>query len=218
MHDRQGEKRNLISLGEVMNIKIMDGFLDLSDRNSDCQEMLNQLHIMLEAAQLTVDYMIVDGVEVMQDYQGYLAEHWEQIQEIEVKTKTQQEFAVEYLVSATQYLQRVIPEVKSLADQFYQGASNLTWHKFEQLLEGLQWLTEIYSIIPNLNSPVNWNEYGKTVISLLGKLGELGEAMQNSDQVLIADLILYEITPVLEEIQLQIAMILGSKEQKDDLS
>lgn len=135
--------------------------------------------------------------------------------EIELKVKIMEDFIRANLQNAVDYLQRAIPEVRALSDSFYRGASKETWQKFEQLLEGLQWLAEVCSGVREKQNLPNSDHYREIVIKMGEKLGELGEALEKPDQVLIGDLIVYEILPVLEELDIQAKMSLSFGESQN---
>jgi len=126
------------------------------------------------------------------------------------------QFDYEQIREGLDYLERALPEVESLADEFYQGAESNTWDKFDLFLEGLQWLAQLTHSLQNPKTVANWANYQRAATELLKKLGELDTALQVGDQVLMADLIKYELYPLLEELRFQLEKTLKAREHGHD--
>ncbi|GGL54500.1 hypothetical protein [Sporolactobacillus putidus] len=161
-------------------------------------------------------HMIADGVEIYDDCATYLAGHLADIQTLEVKTKTLMEFIHDNLLLAKDYLDRAIPRVIHLTDRFYKNPSKEDWLAFEELLDGVQWLEKMLTAIDRTNKhPENWGQYTAIFSSLQKVLKNVEEALQSGDTVLIADLVLYEIEPLLKRLSDEIKRTLGVKEQSE---
>lgn len=109
----------------------------------------------------------------------------------------------ETIISTEEYIGKAIPLINKLGEEFYNQANQKTWSQLTYLFEGIQWiiqsLTQIDSI-KNLSSIVNdygiWNEYVQVVSQLNNIIPELETAIISEDNILIADILLYEIIPV----------------------
>lgn len=110
------------------------------------------------------------------------------------------------LNTANNYTENAIPLVNKLAEDFYQNPNREAWEQLTDLFEGIGWiietLTEIDSIT-NLDKIISehetWNEYVQIVSKLKDILPEMEGALESGDNILIGDLLLYEITPIFEE-------------------
>lgn len=163
-------------------------------------------------------HMIVDGVEEYGDCEIYLNEHLSSIEDLEVKTKTLDEFVQDNLISAKQYLDRAVPQIIRLTDRFYQNPTDEDWNQFNQLLTGIQWLERMIATVDKTALyPENKEHNAEIFISLQNALESLEPALKELDTVLIADLVLYEILPVLKELSDEIEKTIESEEQHHDL-
>lgn len=139
-------------------------------------------------------HYIADGIEVLKSHEDYLNQNINEIERIEIIAKTVKEFVNDILLSAEDYINRATPELGTLAEEFYNNAKADSWSRFSQLLEGLQWLTDMLSSIEDCTvKPLNWGGYARISNEMQGILKNLEKALQNEDHVLIGDLIQYEI-------------------------
>lgn len=163
-------------------------------------------------------HMIADGAEIYEDGVAYLKVHLSDIQRLEVKTKTLADFVHDNLLSAKEYLERAIPLVIHLTDRFYQNPSDDDWHEFNELLNGIEWLEQMVTAMDRAEPHLENREDFSTIFSSLQEeLKGLEEALKNKDNVLIADLILYEILPLLKELSSEIEKTIETEEQRHDL-
>ncbi len=163
---------------------------DIKPTTENIIEKINEL--------LSKDYyfshFIADGIEVFNSHEEYLNQNINDIERIEIIAKTVKEFVNDILLSAEAYLNRASPELGTLSEEFYDNAKADAWSRFSQLLEGLQWLTDMLSSIGDCSvKPLNWGEFVQISNEMQGILKNLEEALQNEDHVLIGDLIQYEI-------------------------
>src|SRR5690606_4371313 len=142
-------------------------------------------------------HFIANGVEMYEDLEQYLEINLYSIQELRIISKTVREFVNDLLLTAEDYLVRAIPEISLLTHDFYQNPTSESWNKFTQLLDGIQWLIQMTQSINSVHEkPGKWMTYLKRVKLLENELKVLGEAVGNNDNILIADLLLYEILPI----------------------
>lgn len=110
------------------------------------------------------------------------------------------------LLTANSYVENGIPLIKKLADSFYQQPDRDAWQRLTDLFEGMGWIMETLTQIDSINNLkdiVNdyeiWNEYVQAVSALNEIVPELETALESSDNILIGDLLLYEVTPIFED-------------------
>ena len=163
---------------------------DIKPTTENIIEKINEL--------LSKDYYfshyIADGIEVLESHEDYLNQNINEIKRIEIIGKTVKEFVNDILLSAEAYINRATPELGTLAEEFYINAKADSWSRFSELLEGLQWITDMLSSIEDSTvKPLNWGEYAQISTEMQGILKNLEKALLNEDHVLIGDLIEYEI-------------------------
>ena len=199
-----------------MRVKILDQELELANHPSSIGELFAKIEEKLKDTGYAFTSLTIDGVKIETDYVLYLSQHINDIQEIEVGVSSFRALLAETMVSAGDYLERAQPEVEKLGGEFYQGPTEESWQKFAQLLEGLQWLLEVVTTIESCQP-------GKQTI--LGRGAEFGQkiqmlqdALQNSDHVLLGDLLQYEISPLFSTLEKEIKELLNTEGYKDDLN
>jgi len=170
---------------------------------------LNQLLKHVEVSHLPPNTVIrqiqIDGTPVLMqlgEESGDFSFPVDQREKIEIFTGTIGEIARESIVDALQYLQRVEAATPSLISSFQTSPGPESFDGLKQLYEGLYWLNLLWAklkanfqIVLNdtLIQGITESEYHKRYISALKNLIE---SQQKRDFVLIADLLEYEILPL----------------------
>ena len=188
---------------------------DIKPTTENIIEKINEL--------LSKDYyfshFIADGIEVLESHEDYLNQSINEIERIELIAKTVKEFVNDILLSAEAYINRATPELGTLAEEFYDNPNADSWSRFSQLIEGLQWLTDMLSLIGDSNGkPLNWAEFIEVSNEMKGILKNLEEALQNEDHVLIGDLIQYEIIENFKALGEEIQKSIDVEGKRYDLS
>lgn len=164
-------------------------------------------------------HFIADENEIYEDHEHYLNVNLGRIEKLEVIAKTEREFINDILLSTVDYMNRAKPELAALPGGFYANPTVDTLASFEQLLGGLQWLDEMLALIINSNKrPKDWQKYMELSEKLKSEIVNLGEAVENSDHVLVADIIQYELIPIFEELELAIGTTIDAEGTRHDLS
>ncbi|MEJ9151444.1 hypothetical protein [Bacillus smithii] len=164
-------------------------------------------------------HFIADGKEIYEDHELFLEDHLTEISELEIVLKTVKQFINDILLSASEYIKRAKPELTPLVDDFYNHADKTTWEKFIAFLEGLEWLNQMITVIDGTKQqPKNWDQYIKVATALTEHLVTLQEALENQDEVLIADTIQYELLPLLEELGKEIDSTIDQEGYRYDIS
>ncbi|HHY74183.1 MAG TPA: hypothetical protein GX497_13365 [Bacillus bacterium] len=202
-----------------MQLILLEKTYDYPNKVESIDELIQQIIDTLNESNLYFNYLIVDGVEVYDECEEYLLDRINDIKKIEVEAKTVETFTSDLLLMGENYLKGAIPEVSKLADEFYKGATQNTWEKFQQLLEGLQWLYQfIETVNKNSERPYNWDQFLEISGNLQNELQNLNEALVNNDAILIGDLISYEIQPLLERFKDELTNTIDHQGQRTDLN
>lgn len=139
-----------------------------------------------------------------------------------INLKQLKEIVEDTISSAYTYTTNAIPLIGRLADGFYGQPDSDALNQLADLFEGIQWimesLTEIDSI-RNLDEIVKdyntWNEYVQAVSKLKEILPEVEGSLQNRDNVLLADMMSYEIVPVFENMKEKLGILKPEAEMQD---
>ncbi|OLN24034.1 hypothetical protein BTO30_01040 [Domibacillus antri] len=188
------------------------------DQDPTVEQIIEQINTWLNNSYY-FSHLIVDGVNVYEEPEQYLTENLGSIDKLEIVARTAKEFTNEILLSAENYLQGAIPELTKLSDGFYNNPASDTWDDFGDMLEGMQWLNQIIVSIDQLpKQPQNWDEYLKLAATLEVELKNLEEAMENSDNVLIGDIIQYEMAPLYEAFEKEIQTTIDTEGSRHDVN
>ena len=164
-------------------------------------------------------HFLADGIEVYEDHEEYLTVNVDRIEKLEVIAKTEKGFLNDILLSTEDYLKRAKPELALLPDGFYSNPSPEVRSSFSQLMEGLQWLDEMLSVIDKSNErPSDWNTCMELSQSMKAEILNLSEAVDNSDNILIADIIQYEFIPIFESLETELGKTIDTVGTRHDLS
>lgn len=104
---------------------------------------------------------------------------------------------IDTYLDARLYVKKVIDAIRDISDNFMTGQENLALKGFVEIIDGLEWLTNVISLTKDNHSELGMKFEGYD--TLVTMLGELVAALENNDYVLIGDLLNYEIKPILEK-------------------
>lgn len=184
-----------------MQIKILDQEFTCKNEMPAVEQVFEQLSQWLEETGQEVVCLEINGVEVAEDYDQYIADHLNNIEIVVVKVKKLQQVLADTLGSVRAYLARAIPEIDKLVDQFYHEVTPSTWDAFSQLIEGLQFsINSLDALNQHAQGYSNAGQFVLAKENLSKKIGMLHAAMESQDRVWLSDVLLYEIVPVLNSL------------------
>ncbi|MDC0761731.1 hypothetical protein POF51_13575 [Brevibacillus sp. AG] len=199
-----------------MRLSIIDEEYIFENTSSAMMQLLEVISAKTNENDLLVSHLTVNGVEVFSDFESYLNENLSDVETVVVYTTNSSKLVNEIMLSTEEYVNRAIPQVKSLSEQFYQGATNDSWLAFGEMLEGLQWFQQTSLFIQNQAFQPELLNFAAETLDFTDELRSLEEAVEQQDVVLIGDIILYEILPQFEEISAKIGEI-NSNEVLDNV-
>lgn len=202
-----------------MKLTFFEQTIEVENTMAKVDQAFASVNEKLAEGDYVFSHLMIDGQPFYNEFEEYIAENVASIQEIEVVVKTTKEMINEILLSTESYLQGALPEIEKLVDEFYNNPTEQTWVKYEQLLEGIHWIVSAISAVDQTKHEIeNWNEYLTKVASLQNELQGLSEAMENQDYVLLADIIQYEIMPILEAIKNEATTTIDNQGERPNLS
>ncbi|RYL95804.1 hypothetical protein EWI07_01095 [Sporolactobacillus sp. THM7-4] len=144
-----------------------------------------------------LSHLIADGEEVYDQFESYLEKHVQEIKKLVVVTKTVDEFIDTNLQLAKNYLIKAIPLLSELSQSFYQAPLSGDWHTLNDLFTGIEWLGKMeHAVEQTKKKPIGWSSLKESLAQIQQQLKEMEIALKNKDQVLIADLLQYEMLPL----------------------
>ncbi|QEK11312.1 hypothetical protein FQB35_02410 [Crassaminicella thermophila] len=199
-----------------MIVKILNKEIKLSNKVESVEEIFKIIKESLVSTSYFFSHMRIDGKDVYENHEIYLKKNIDKINMVEVEVKTIEGFTVEVALSIYEYLERAIPEIEILAKEFYSNDSQGIWTKFNQFLEGMTWIQQAIASIDNykIKKEVEfykqWNEVVAIFLKVNEELLNIQEGINNGDLIIIADLLSYEIIPILESMKLKLSNIFGN--------
>lgn len=188
-----------------MNIRVQDKVLEFKNDPEIIEQLFESVNELIQKDDLLFSHLIIDGEEIYDNFDRYIIENILNINIIDVVAISIVRMVNESIESTEQYAKNAIPIIHKLSEEFYQKPNENTWSQLTDLFEGIQWiiqsLTQISSI-ESLSDIVSdfeaWSEYVQEVSKLNNIVVELENAILNNDNILIGDMLMYEIIPVFE--------------------
>lgn len=187
----------------MMKIYVLDKTLEYENNMKAYDELVSYVDEIVNKSNLAFSHLIIDGVEIYGDFYKYFLENIKNIEEVIVVTITIKEMSKEILLSTVDYVERAIPEIDRLSDEFYKTPHRDSWTKLTDLIDGIKWIMDTFMIIDTnkqlkdiVNNYEEWNLYAKDIFSLKELLVDFEEILENNDYVSIADILSYELIPL----------------------
>lgn len=118
----------------------------------------------------------------------------------------------DFLKSIYEYLEKTNSQLDSLIEGFYRGGDKNTWEEFNNLLEGLDSISKMFSLLmqykehySNINELMNLEEIFSDTIK------NLAFALENGDRTYIIDIVNYELKQIFPKISNEITIVLEEK-------
>ncbi|CAI3628958.1 MULTISPECIES: hypothetical protein [Clostridium] len=100
----------------------------------------------------------------------------------------------EILKSVNDYLYNLKEGIKSVSELIQSGKEYEAVNLIVKVSDGLEWINEA------LNCTKDYNLNNLNLNEINGFIGEICEALENEDFILVSDLFNYEIIPILEKL------------------
>ncbi|MNM77367.1 hypothetical protein D3C81_892190 [compost metagenome] len=142
----------------------------------------------------------IDDNPIFSGYEQVIIDDFRNINRINIITKTKKESIVETELALADYLERFIPASRYIADYFYGDMNEEQWAEFTQLVEGLGWIVNSLRFLQILHE--NHEVLALQVLQMEALVKELGESLERAEYTFTADLLNYEITPLLEKMKI----------------
>lgn len=142
----------------------------------------------------------IDDTPVYSGYEQIIVNDYRDINRINIITRTKKESIDETELALADYLEKFIPASRQIADYFYGDLNEEQWTEFTQLLEGLSWIVNSLKFLQILHG--NQETLAAQALRMEALVNELGESLERAEYTLTADLMNYEITPLLEKMKI----------------
>ena len=207
-----------------MKIHILDKTLEYENKKDILDTMFKEINDIVSGTNLIFSHLIIDDLEVYDDFYDYFLDNIKNIEEVIVVTKTIKKMSEEILLSTVDYLERAIPEIEILSNEFYKTPSRESWKKLMDLIEGIKWIMDTFVAIDYneqlkniVNSYEEWNIYAKDIYELNELIIEFEEILENSDFVSTADILSYEIIPLFNNMKEKLLKLISEEVEINDI-
>lgn len=188
-----------------MQIKLLDQVFECYNQISALESVFEEINQVLIETNQNLKCFEIDGIELYEEYDQYIVDHIEDIQTIVIKVKTLKELVDDTFLLIKDYVTRGVPEIDTLADEFYHDVNQETWNKFTHLLDGLHFvINSLSSVSENQDCYYNASQFIVVHNNLLKQIVMLQEAMESQDRVRLCDVLIYEIIPSFTALQYEI--------------
>lgn len=202
-----------------MKVVLLEETYHVENNKEALKEISKIIESGLESTEYIVSHLTIDGTAVYHNIEVYIEEKVDTIEAITIHVHTKKQMVNEFLLSIEDYVERATPKVKELSESFYNVPSNELWDQFTQLLEGINWLYSVILIVDKEKVFVEeWSELYAIAIKFEEQFPELLEAVESKDNIVIADILQYEIIELFETIKKEIKSIIDVKGERTDVN
>lgn len=205
-----------------MQVTIGEKQLQCENTKQGVTSLLKEIESSQAEHNLIFNHVTIDGVDIYNDIEEYLIANCNNINTVTVHLISKETLKKDIIDSIYEYVNRSIPEIEKLSNDMYKGTSPEVWARFGQLVEGVQWLSQSGSFFSNVDDSLKENENELLVDHSLfifeREMGELEEALEQQDNVLLGDILRYEIIPRFEEIAEHLCDIVDKEGATNDIN
>lgn len=103
---------------------------------------------------------------------------------------------LEVLNTAKEYIEKLISGINEVVGYIQSGKEKQAIEMIPLIAEGIGYIIDVIEV---LNIEIDKD---KTIGNLNGQLGEIVDGIENNDYILIADILNYEIVPIMDKIKI----------------
>lgn len=196
-----------------MKFLILDKTFELENNIESVEEIFDCIKEALEETEYNFSYLIIDGEEIHNDFEIYLEDNIKSIGEVKAVMLSTKELTRANLINIDEYIERAIPIITKLADEFYKYVDSDDWNQVNELLEVIDFIFHTFESIDNmenLNEIVSdykvWNEYANEVKSIEDVVKSLNSGLENNDKELVGKLLSSKVVPIFRNMKMKMKL------------
>ncbi|MEG6573083.1 hypothetical protein V6C31_00855 [Caldibacillus debilis] len=180
-----------------MQFIFQDQAIHLPERDPGAvRQFMEQINKALNENGLVFSHFLVSGMPYYGDIYSLVDEYWNKELPVEIVGITEEEWLSEAKREILGYVGRAAGILQELSQTLYSGESSpAVWRQMSDLSEGMEYLLKIFSKTRILSNP------DPIISGIQSVSGQLVQALEARDLVLLADLITYEILPLFQQIK-----------------
>jgi hypothetical protein len=191
-----------------MQVIIGEQILQYENTRQGVTSLLKDIESIQLEHSLIFNHATIDGVDIYNNIEEYLFANSSDITSVTIHLLSKERLEKEIIQSVYEYVTRSISEIEKLSNDMYRGTSPEVWGRFGQLVEGIQWLGQTGSFIGADHSLFLFER----------EMEELEEALEQQDNVLLGDIMRYEIIPHFEEIAKHLSDFADKEGARNDIN
>lgn len=161
-----------------------------------------------------VSEIIIDN-SYYNDPDRYIEKEFSSINKIEMIVRNKKDIVYENLDMTYEYIESNKLIIEDLAKEFYLNPNDEDWSSFQGLIDSLEWIISVFTIIDedmSLKKYIKnldvWIKLSELIETLLLNINRINESLINQDYILIGDIILYEVLDIIKKVSKKIYIIL----------
>lgn len=181
---------------------------DLPSEINKAQYILQAINDYSNKTKLIFSHLLIDGGNEQYGVsEQMMPDLLQSVSLVEAIFLEEKEYYINLLKSSEEYLINVKSSLEQLIEKYYMNSvGDDTWKSFLDFIEGLTWLSNVVSIV-NRQFQFHGDDEKGLDVALIEKMRMLEEAVINRDNTLIADILKYEIQPILEGFKNELNLI-----------
>lgn len=201
-----------------MNFKIREYNEDLPNNPDALAVMVEKVNAVMAEQALIFSHMVIDGEAVYEEPLHYIEQNIADIYEVEAVLQTESAYMAQLLFELHHVLAQAIPQIVAIGKLFVQNNSQEIWNELESFLNEMGILVQLYNEVAAQSqvlrlyfAHINWPDIENHYNLFTGGLAGMSTFVECKDTVMMADLLLYEIVPALENIYNAIERFTGKE-------
>lgn len=184
-----------------MHVTISNIEFEAENSQLGVEDLFSRIDGFMKEFGVHFSHLMIDGVEVTDAPYDYVMENIGDIREVEVMYLTSDQYFQQVMNIMDTFLEKAVPTLKEVADEFYGRPDDDAWFRLEACLNGLNSLLGIiHSMISGPELFGETERFAKLGESIGLHLDNLKHAATLKDYTLMADIMQYELVEFLEKL------------------
>lgn len=187
-----------------MRIFINNAEIGETDGIQDVSAVIEYAEKIAVESDSIIEAVFINGI-IVEEIKDLSAEN---IEKVEIFTKKTGILILESFQEMSEYIVRLKYGIKEAVSMLQEDSERDAMTKLEEIANGIDWIFNILESAERLNK-VDYKdmEFSNTFDKFKSILPEILESLENKDNIMLSDLLNYELTPIIEEVIEKIPVI-----------
>ncbi len=208
-----------------MKIYVLGRVLEYENDVETIDIVLEELKKIIEKSNCILSYLEIDGQNIYDNFQHYLKNNIETIEEVKVVVKTIIDVEKEMLQEVEEYFEKAIPEIEMLSYEFFKGPTEKDFIKLAKLLKRIRWIIDVFELIDSnyelryiVSSYEIWNFYAKDIFFLQEIIEKIKRIFDEDELDSIPEILHNAIIPLFNDMQHKLDILICRKVDESELN